>query len=230
MSDQGVKRRVLEAMGIAILLAFCIMTSSAQKVVDRTVAVLSDGTRTELITYSDLLWQLALQPNAPLDPPRREDLQQAVQTLISQRLFALEAQRLPRPAPTEKQIADKVQQTLSFFPSVAAFEQRLHQVGFESIKDDNFERLMAQRLDIENYINFRFESFVVVTPDEEKRYYRDTWVPQFRTRSPGLLTPPFEQKQPEIHATLVQQQVAASIERFVDEAKQRVEINILYEV
>jgi len=192
--------------------------------------VLSDGTRTELITYSDLLWQLALQPNTPLDPPRKEDLQQALQTLINQRLFALEAQRSPRPAPTDKQVADKVQETLGHFPSTAAFEQRLRQVGFESVKDDNFQRLMLQRLDIENYVSFRFESFVVVTPDEEKKYYRDTWVPAFHQRSPALLVPTFEQKQAEIHQTLTQQKVAASIERFVDEAKQRVQIDILFDV
>jgi hypothetical protein len=230
MIVQGVERRVFEIIAVAAIAAFCALTSSAQQVVDRTVAVLSDGTRTELITYSDLLWQVALQPNSPLDPPRRQDLQQALQTLINQRLFALEAQRLPRTAPTDKQVADKIQETLGRFPSTAAFEQRLRQVGFESVKDDNFQRLMSQRLDIENYVNFRFESFVVVTPDEEKKYYRDTYVPAFHSKSPALLVPTFEQKQVEIHDTLTQQKVAASIERFVDEAKQRVQIDILYEV
>jgi len=230
MTVKGAERRILEAVAVDAIAAFCVLTSSAQQVVDRTVAVLSDGTRTELITYSDLLWQLALQPNTPLDPPRKEDLQQALQTLINQRLFALEAQRSPRPAPTDKQVADKVQETLGHFPSTAAFEQRLRQVGFESVKDDNFQRLMLQRLDIENYVSFRFESFVVVTPDEEKKYYRDTWVPAFHQRSPALLVPTFEQKQAEIHQTLTQQKVAASIERFVDEAKQRVQIDILFDV
>jgi hypothetical protein len=220
----------MEMIAVAVILAFCVVTSSAQEVVDRTVAVLSDGVRTELITYSDLLWQVALQPNSPIDPPRREDLQQALQTLIDQRLFALEAQRLPRPAPTDQQIAAKIQETLSHFPSTAVFEERLRKVGFDSIRDDNFERIIAQRLDIENYVAFRFESFVVVTPDEEKKYYRETFVPAFRTRAPGVIVPAFEQRQSEIHETLVQQKVGTSVERFVDEAKQRVQIDILYDV
>ncbi|HTH51326.1 MAG TPA: hypothetical protein VL501_05310 [Pyrinomonadaceae bacterium] len=215
---------------MAVLFMFCAITSSAQEVVDRTVAVLSDGVRTELITYSDLLWQVALQPNSPLDPPRHEDLQQALQTVINQRLFALEAQRLPRPAPTEAQVTAKIQEIVSHFPSTAVFEERLRKVGFDSIRDDNFERIVSQRLDIENYISFRFESFVVVTPDEEKKYYRDTYVPAFRARSPGVIVPTFEQRQAEIHETLVQQKVGTSIERFADEAKQRVQIDILYEV
>lgn len=224
------QRRILEAIGVIAILAFCILTLSAQRVVDRTVAVLTDGTRTELITFSDLVWQLALEPNSALDPPRKDDLERALQTLIDQRLFALEAQRLPRQSPTEKQVTDKIEETLSHFPSTAAFEQRLRLVGFESVKDDNFQRLMSQRLDIENYVNFRFESFVVVTPDEEKKYYRDVYMPSFHARSPALLVPPFEQKQVEIHGILVQQKVAQSIERFIDDAKQRVQIEILYEV
>ena len=46
----------------------------AQEVVDKMVATINGS---ELITYTDLLWQLALQPDAALDNPRPEDLQQA---------------------------------------------------------------------------------------------------------------------------------------------------------
>lgn len=207
-----------------------ISTARAQEVVDKTVAVLSDGVRTELITYSDILWQMALQPGTQLKPVRPEDLDQALQTLIHQRLFALEAQRLPKDAATEKEIADKVNETLSYFSSPAVFEERLKQVGFTSIKDENFQRLIAQRLAIDKYVAFRFESFVVVTLDEERKYYRDTFVPDFRRRSPGLLIPAFEEKKAEIREALVRQKISASIERFLDEAKQRVEIEILIEV
>lgn len=212
------------------ILAFAVVAVRAQDVVDKTVAVLSDGVRTELVTYSDILWQMALQPGTPLQPARSEDLNQALQTLINQRLFALEAQRLPKNAPTEREIADKINETLLYFASPGVFEDRLKQVGFTSVKDENFQRLMAQRLAIDKYVAFRFESFVVVTLDEERRYYRETFVPDFRRRSPGLLVPAFEEKKSEIRELLIRQKVATSIERFLDEAKQRVEIEILIEV
>lgn len=215
---------------LVTMLLLAIITARGQDVVDKTVAVLSDGVRTELITYSDILWQMALQPATQLVPPRSEDLNQALQILINQRLFALEAQRLPKNGATDKEIADKINETLSYFPSPAVFEERLKQVGFTSIKDENFQRLMAQRLAIDKYVAFRFESFVVVTADEERRHYRDVFVPDFRRRSPGLLVPTFDEKKKEIRETLVRQKVAASIERFLDEAKQRVEIEILIEV
>ena len=76
-----------------------------QVVVDKTVATVSDGSRTELITRSDLVWQIALTPGQPVDPPRETDLRDALQTQINQRIFALEAERLPRAAPDNEEIA-----------------------------------------------------------------------------------------------------------------------------
>ena len=214
----------------AIFVLLTALTAGGQETVDKTVAVVSDGARAELITYSDILWQLALQPGTPLDPPRSEDLNQALQLLINQRVFALEAQRLPRAAPTEEAIAAKISETLGFFASPAVFEARLKQVGFESIKDEAFERIVAQRVAIEKYVDFRFGSFVVVTPDEETKHYRDSFVPEFRRRSPGLLTPTLDESRPEIRQVLVRQRVAAAIERFLDDAKRRVQIEVLIEV
>jgi len=212
-------------------LIFCLAAvSTGQEMVDKTVAVVGDRTRSELITYSDLLWQMALQPGTQLDPPRSEDLNQALQTLINQRLFALEAQRLPRTAPSEKEIADKITETLAFFPSPAVFEARLKQVGFDSVKDEAFERLIAERVAIEKYVDFRFGSFVVVTAVEESNYYRDVFVPDFKRRSPGVLVPTLDERRVEIHQTLTQQKVATAIERFLDEAKKRIQIEVLIKV
>ena len=213
--------------GIIAALAVAV---GSQEIVDKTVATVNDGVRTELITYSDLKWQLALQPDVPLDPPRSEDLNRALQTLIDQRLFALEAERFPRPAPTDGEISKAIGKTLTYFPSIATFESRLKLVGFDSVKDDNFEHIIAQRLAIESYIDFRFRSFVVVTPDEITRYYRDVFVPEFTRRNSGRALPTFEEKRDEIRTILVEDRVGARIESFLDEAKRRVEIEILIEV
>lgn len=215
--------------------AFCMLLfgtfeTFSQEIVDKTVATVQDGVRTELITYSDLKWQLALQPDVSLDPPRSEDLNRALQTLIDQRLFALEADRFPRPAPTDQEIAKAIAKTLTFFPSTAAFESRLKQVGFTSVKDDNFEQIIAKRLSIESYIDFRFRSFVVVTPDEVNRYYRDVFVPEFTRRNSGRVVPTLEEKRDAIRAILVEERVAARIESFLDDAKRRVDVEILIEV
>jgi hypothetical protein len=215
---------------LTLVLVFLSGKASAQETVDKMVATISDSVNTELITYSDLLWQLALQPGASLNPPTSDEMNRALQLLINQRLFALEAQRLPRAEPTADEIAAKIKDVLAIFPSTAEFEKRLRQVGFDSVKDDNFERMMAQRVRIEKYIDFRFRSFVVITPDDEAKYYRETFVPDFRRRNPGLLMPPLEEKRVEIREILTEQKVVAEIERFLDEAKARAEIVVLSEV
>ena len=73
----------------------------------------------------------------------------------------------------------KSKDVLAIFPSTSEFENRLRIVGFDSVKDENFQRLMEQRVAIEKYIDFRFRSFAVITPEEEERYYREKFVPEF---------------------------------------------------
>lgn len=220
---------VVTWMAMAFVAALA-MTANGQEIVDKTVATVSDGSKTQLITYSDILWQVALQPGVPLKPSRAEDLNQALETLINQRIFALEAERLPRTPPSEKEIAAEIGKTLGYFSSSAEFADRLKRVGFDSVKDEAFERLIAQRLAIDKYIDFRFASFVVVTADEENRYYRDVFVPDFRRRSPGLLMPTLDERRALIREILVRQKVGAAIEKFLDEAKRRMNIEILIEV
>ena len=219
---------LLLLMGAIAILAFASEVRS-QVVVDRTVATVSDGVRTELITYSDLLWQLALQPGVPLEPPRREDLQRALQLQIDQSIFALEAQRLPRAAPTEKEISDEIAELLKFFPSTAEFERRLRVVGFDSVRDDNFEGIIGQRIAIEKYLDFRFRSFVVVTAEDEAEYYRDTWVPEFRRRNPNAIVPELERVRAEVVAQVTEERVARDMEQFLEQARQRVTVTTLYE-
>jgi parvulin-like peptidyl-prolyl isomerase len=216
-----------------LLLVFFAAASNikAQQVVDKTVATIGDGVGDpELVTYSDLLWSLALQPGVSLNPPTSEDLNRALQLLINQRLFALEAERVPRAAPTQEEIDREIKRVLAQFPSTAEFEKRLRVVGFDSVRDENFERMMAQRVAIEKYLEFRFRSFVVITPEDEAKYYRDIYAPEFRRANPGLLTPALDEMRTRINQILTEQKVEGDIERFLDFAKRRSEIIILSEV
>lgn len=220
-------RSVREVLIIAAAVLLTAAAADAQKVVDKTVATVSDGVRTELITYSDVRWQLALQPGVPLSPPRSEDLNSALNLLINQRIFALEAERIPRPTPSEQAIEAEIRRILAVFPSVAEFERRLREVGFDSVKDDNFEQLIAKRIAIESYVDFRFRSFIVNSPEEESRFYNEIYVPDFRRRFPGVVVPSLEEKRAEVDQRLTESKVLVNIEAYLDDAKRRVEIVIL---
>jgi hypothetical protein len=224
-------RRSNYVKGVLLTLLLVLMGTSvpAQQVVDKTVATVSNGLRTELITYSDLLWQLALQPKSSVTSPSTEELNQALQLLVNQRLFALEAERLPREAPGDEEVNAKIAELLRYFPA-GDFERRLNQVGFKSVQDSNFQRIIRERVAIEKYLDFRFRSFIVITPEDEAKYYRDVFVPDFRRRFEGLIAPKLEEKRVEINQILTDEKVAADIEAFLDEAKRRTEIVILSEI
>ncbi|MGI9035113.1 MAG: hypothetical protein ACR2GD_03630 [Pyrinomonadaceae bacterium] len=232
MRKKFLKSERLISLFITFGLIFFVSATSvkAQQIVDKTVAAVSDSVNTELITYSDLLWQLALQPDVPIRPPGSPDLNRALQTLINQRLIALEAQRLPSLAPSDAEVKAEIKRVLDRFPSTAEFERRLRVVGFDSVTDDNFERIMRQRVAIDKYLDFRFRSFVIITPDEEAKYYRETFVPDFRKKNPGVLVPSFDESRARINKILTEAKISDDIEKYLEDARRRAEITILFEV
>ena len=214
---------------IAIVLFF-VSFANGQEIVDKTVATVSDGVRTELITYSDLMWQLALMPGVELTPATSDDLNLALQLVIRQRLIALEAERLPSAEPTEDEVNKEINRILAGFSSSAVFVTRLKSVGFASVDDDNFQHMMSQRVAIEKYLDFRFRSFVVITPDAETNYYTSVWVPEFKRRNPGIVVPVIAGVRARINEILTEEKVAGDILTFLDNARARAEIVVLSEV
>lgn len=212
---------------VLLLVAALAIWTPAQEVVDMSVATVSDGLSTELITYSDLRWQLALQPGVVLNPIRSEDLNRALEVLVNERIFALEAVRIPRATPSKPEIDAEIKRVLDEFPSTAEFERRLRAVGFESVQDENFQKLMAKRVAIEKFVDFRFRSFIVNTPEEQTRYYNDVWAPNFRKKYQGLLMPTLEEKREEVDGRLTESKVLANIEAFLDDTKRRVQVVVL---
>ncbi len=167
----------------------------AQEVVDKMVATVNAGVRTDLITYSDLLWQLALQPNTSIANPSSEDLNRALRLVIDQRLILQEAEKLPTLAPIADEIRNARDQLVKVFPSAAEFRQRLLRVGLSSEK---LEEILEQRVRIEKYLDFRFRNFVLISQKEIADYYQDVYVPRLRSRSPGQIIPTLEEARNEM--------------------------------
>jgi len=213
---------------LLLLLSFVICGSASvvcgQKVVDKMVATVNAGVKTDLITYSDLLWQLALQPETPLDNPRSEDLNKALRLLIDQRLILQEAEKLPTIAPTPKEINDARDELARFFASAAEFQQRLLKVGLTS---DKLNEIIEQRLKMERYLSFRFQNFVVVTQEEIADYYKDVYVPRFRARYPGRVVPTAQEARAEIENQLTESKIESDTDAFLDTARERAEIIVL---
>jgi len=205
---------------LVLLLAFYSMCA-AQQIVDKMVATVNAGVRTELITYSDLMWQLALQPNTQLDNPNSEQLNRALRLLIDQRLILQEAEKLPTITPTPKEISDARADLARYFPSEPAFRERLQRVGLTSEKLDE---IIEQRLKMEKYLDFRFRNFVVISQKEIADYYRDVYVPRFKARTPGRIVPTEDEARAEIEKTLMEAKIESDTDAFLDTLRQRAEI------
>lgn len=226
-TGQGRRR----AAAAVLLFAFCLLCSAqharAQQIVDRMVATVNGGVRPDLITYSDLLWQLALQPGTPLSSPRSEDLNNALQSLINQRLILQEAEKLPAIAPSDEDVRAAINELVKQFPSSADFVERLRMVGFQSIDDEQFKEIIRRRVAIENYLNFRFRSFTIITPQEEANYYAQVWVPRFRKQYPDTIVPTLEKARAEINQALTESKIESETDAFLDSSRENAEIVIL---
>ena len=213
---------------LKILIVLIVLVSpglcSAQQVVDKMVATVNAGVRTDLITYSDLMWQLALQPNTVLANPASEDLNRALRLLIDQRLILQEAEKIPTIVPTQKEVSDARDELARQFASPLEFQQRLQRVGLTSEKVDE---IVEQRLKMEKYLDFRFRNFVVISQQEIADYYRDVYVPRLRARSPGRIVPTLEQARAEIETTLMEAKIESEMDAFLDTARERAEIVVL---
>lgn len=197
---------------------------SAQQVVDKMVATVNAGVKTDLITYSDLLWQLALQPHSQLDNPTSADLNRALRLLIDQRLILQEAEKIPTIIPTQKEISDARDELARNFPSQPEFQQRLLRVGLTSEKLDE---IVEQRLKMEKYLDFRFRNFVVISQKEVADYYAQVYTPRFRERFPGRIVPTLEQVRDEIEQNLKEAKIESDTDAFLDTARERAEIVML---
>jgi hypothetical protein len=71
---------------------------------------------------------------------------------------------------------------------------------------------------------------VVITPQDEKQYYDDTFVVRFRQLYPNRIVPTFEQAEPEIIRTLTETKIALDIDAFLESARERSEIVVLSQV
>jgi len=215
-----------------LLTAHCLLltrSASGQQVIDKMVATVNAGVLPDcrqicLITYSDLLWQLALQPNTPLENPTSADLNRALQLVTDQRLILQEAEKLPSIAPTSEEVRTERDELVKLFPSPTEFQQRLREVGLTAEKLDE---ILEQRLRIEKYLDFRFRNFVVITQKEVADYYKDTYVPRVRSRAPGQIVPTLDEARAEIEKTLTEAKIESDTDTFLDNARERAEIVIL---
>ena len=229
--------RVAASLLICLLFTFDFDASAVarQKVVDQIIALVND----EVITRSDLLWSLALDPQAanPAEGVSSDLLRQKLDVMIDQRLVAQEARRVPTAEITAEDINQRRAALIKSFRSEQVFLERTGAVG---LKQERINELIREMILIERFVDFRFRSFVLVTEPEIQRYYDETLAPRIRER--GQVVPALDDKLPKREPTdqdvtvrdsiteiIRQQKINQEIDRFLNATRQRADITILAE-
>jgi hypothetical protein len=233
MSKLADSMRRAFALGLFLCLCACFGTASrAQEVVDQMVAEVN-GISSGLITYSDLLWQLALQPDTPLPNPSQEQLNGALLLIVNQRLILQEAEKLPTIQPTEDEVKKELAALVNRFPSANDLQQRATRVGLSS---EQLREIVRQRVAIQKYLDFRFRSFTVITSKEVTAYYTDIYVPRLRRQTPRVIIPTLDDQAPpdqngkprtvreQIESILTESKIESDTDAFLDETRERAEI------
>lgn len=206
-----------------LLLALC-PPAQAQAISDKMVATVTTGARAtpDLITYSDITWQLALEPKRTFsERPSSPELNQGLKTLEDQLLILQEARKLPLAQTAEarnefeKQVSNMRNELAQIFGSRARLEERMSRVGLTS---EHLDAILRDRVTIERYLDFRFRAFVLVGAKEISDRYEQIYRP---LRNSGKLVPTLEQARDTIEHTLVNEKIADEIGKFVDNLREQ---------
>jgi len=206
-----------------LLSALCARTQ-AQTVTDKIVATVTNGSRAtpDIVTYSDLVWQLALEPGRPFSAtPGSAALNDALRRLEDQLLILQEARKLPSPdtpeavAQLDKDVQDKINELVRAFGSRTALEERMTHVGLST---EHLNAIMRDRVAIERYLDFRFRSFVLISPKEITDRYNQRYG---SLRNTGRIIPPIDQVRDRIEDELREEKIESDISNFIDTLREQ---------
>src|SRR5712691_11183381 len=202
----------------SLLLVFC-PAAHAQVVADKAVASVTNGSRAtpDLITYSDLIWQLALEPGTPFaEKPSSANLNRALRLLEDQVLVLQEARKLPSADTPEarkdrdEEVKKRRDELAHLTGSAALLQERMTRVGLTS---EQLDSILRDRVMVDRYFDFRFRAFVVIPAKELTDRYNETYG---RARNSGRIVPSFDQVRNRIYEELRNAKIAAQIDTFVD--------------
>jgi hypothetical protein len=213
---------------IVLLLALCFWlfafaaSTPAQTVPDKMVATVTNGSRAtpDLITYSDLVWQLALEPGRPVpDHPSSAELNHALRLLEDQLLILQEARKLPSAdtkegiAARDKEVKARQDELAHLFGGQRALQDRMSRVGLTS---DQLDLILRDRVIVDQYLDFRFRAFTVVTEKEIQDRYNQTYG---RLKNSGRIVPTLDEVRNRIKDEVTEQKIEADIDKFIDDLR-----------
>ena len=218
---------LLATLGVCAIPAQAV-EASAPVVLDRVVAVVNG----RAILSSDVQEEVLLSVLEPGETQGAKDSPQEAlerlisRTLIRQQIREEDARTLE---PTRQEIAERIGQMRKQLP-ICVRENCATDAGWDvflvthGLTEARVEVYLRGRMQILRFIEIRFRQGIQISQDEIEAYYRDTLLPQYRT---GQSAPPLDQVAPRIQEILLQQQVSAMFDGWLDSLRKQGEVEIL---
>lgn len=202
--------------------------SASPVVLDRVVAVVNK----HAILLSDLDEEIRLSildPNSDgrgaLTPQRALD-QLISRTLIEQQIRQEDMQAIE---PSQQEVNDRLEQIRKQLPA-CVHENCASDEGWKAflaahgLTPDRVESYLRYRLEILSFIEQRFRQGIQITQQQIEAYYHGTLLPQY---APGEAVPPLDQVASRIQEILLEQQVNALFDNWLDNLRDQGDVEVL---
>lgn len=186
------------------------------KPVDRVLAVVDE----EPVLASDVKQVIGLGlAEQTADESDEAFHHRILEQLIDQKLRFHEIDRYGFTEIPVEQVEKNVEQIRSRFPSDAAYEQRLKELGLD---DKGVKALVARQLLVLTYVDERLGPRVFISLDDIRDYYANVLTPKMKKE--GQPVPPLDDVREDIRDVLKQQRLNQELERWTEDLRRRADV------
>ncbi len=200
-----------------VLLLVAVVSPARGEIVDRVIAEVD----AQIITLTDLHWFIRWRSfQVPETEPERDSfLREILSQLINQRLVVKESGKTPFAAASQAEVDEFFSRYLQQFPTQQDFQSRLKELG---MSESDVRTIIRRQIAVNKFIQYRFEPFVIVLPDDIQEYYNKEFVPELEQE--GNPIPPLSLVQETIRQILSVRRTNDRLETWLQGARSRAQI------
>jgi hypothetical protein len=173
----------------------------------------------DIITESEVQELAAYQTLVDGKSQPRSDL---INDLIDQWIVRGEASAAQYPQPPKSDVDSAIAQLEKQFGSAESFKRKCAAAG---ISEAGVRRILQRQIYLSRFLDFRFRPAAQVDSAQVQKYYDDTLVPKLKEK--GEKVPSLASVEPEIREVLVQQDIDSLSQRWLNDTRSGLTIDIL---
>jgi hypothetical protein len=92
------------------------------------------------------------------------------------------------------------------------------------LSSEHLDSILRDRVTVDQYLDFRFRAFAVITPKEISDRYNETYG---RQRNTGRIVPTLEEVRSRIEQILTEEKIASEIDKFIENLREQLGTEII---